>query len=60
MIQYLRISMNTVAFLRKAFIKTEKTTHVVMDAKQLFLNKQGKEQFKKLVEKGLSVGVVML
>jgi hypothetical protein len=52
--------MNTMLFLRKVFKKTEKSKQVVVDAKQLFLNKQGSEQFKKLLEKGLSVGVVML
>jgi hypothetical protein len=41
-------------------IRGKKTVKTIADYKQQILVKQGREQFKKLLEKGISVPVVLL
>jgi len=41
-------------------LKSRKTVKTIADYKQQILVKQGREQFKKLLEKGISVPVVLL
>ena len=47
--------------MRFQFYKnTTKARKILIDAKQEILVKQGREQFKKLLEKGISIPVVFL
>jgi hypothetical protein len=41
-------------------IRSDKAVKTIADYKQQILVKQGREQFKKLLEKGISIPVVLL
>ncbi len=52
--------MKLITVLRRIFNKTQASSQSVIDVTQSVLNKQGKEQFKKLLDKGLQVPVALL
>jgi len=52
--------MKRLTVLRRIFKKTRVSSLTVIDHTQLVLNKQGKEQFKKLIDQGLQVPVGLL